>query len=79
MSHMAAKFNRSSNHKLWGDWRLKSKGNKATVYPTKLDDPQMLIQLFAKNLFEVVEDPAPIGSKLSKQEVQLTRTLPFKM
>ena len=39
MSHMAAKFNRSSNHKLWGDWRLKSKGNKAIVYPTKLDDP----------------------------------------
>ena len=39
----------------------------------------MLIQLFAKNLFEEVEDPAPIGSKLSKQEVQLTRTLPFKM
>ena len=39
----------------------------------------MLIQLFAKSLFEEVEDPAPIGSKLSKQEVQLTRTLPFKI
>ena len=40
---------------------------------------QILIQLFAKNLFEEAEDHALTGSKLSKQEVQLTRTLIFKM
>ena len=32
-----------------------------------------------KKLFEEVEDHALIGSKLSTQEVQLTRTLMFKM
>ena len=59
--------------------RLKSKGNKAIFYPPRLDHPQFLISLFAKNLFEEVEDYALIGSKLSKQKVQLVRTLMFKM
>ena len=59
--------------------RLKSKGNKPIHYPTKLDHPYIFIKLFAKNLFEDVEDHALIGSKLSKQGVQLTRTLIFKM
>ena len=39
----------------------------------------MLIQFFAKNLFGKVEDHALIGSNLSKQEVQSTRNLIFKM
>ena len=59
--------------------RLKSKGNMAILYPTELDHPQILIQLFAKNISAEVEDHGFIGSKLSKQEVQLTRTLIFKM
>ena len=41
--------------------------------------PQILIQLFAKKLFRKVKDHALIGSKLSKQEVQSTRTLILKM
>ena len=60
-------------------WRLKSKGNKAILYPTKLEHPEILIQLFSKNLFGEVEDHALIRSKLSKQEVQSIRTLIFKM
>ena len=40
---------------------------------------RILIQLFAKNFFEEVQDHALIGSKLSKQEVQSKRTLIFKM
>ena len=36
--------------------KLKSKGNKAILYPTKLDHPLILMQLFAKNLFGEVED-----------------------
>ena len=35
--------------------KLKSKGNKAILYPTKLDHSLILIQLFAKNLFVEVE------------------------
>ena len=49
--------------------RLKSK-DKVILYTTKLDHPQILIQLFSKNLFEDVH--ALMGSKLSKQGVQLT-------
>ena len=59
--------------------RLKCKGNKAILYPIKLEHSYILIQLFAKNHLEEVEDHALIGSKLSKHEVQLTRTLVPKM
>ena len=54
--------------------RLKSKGNKGILFPTKLDHPYILIELFSKNFFGEVEDPALIGLKLSKQEVQSIRT-----
>ena len=59
--------------------RLKSKDNKAILYPTKLDHPSILIQLFAKNVCGELEDHVLIGSNLSEQEVQSTRTLLFKM
>ena len=57
--------------------KLKSTCNKAILYPTKAI--LYLIQLFAKPLFEEVEDHAFMGSKLSKQDVQLTRTLILKL
>ena len=41
--------------------------------------PNCIILKFAKNVFEKVEDHALIESKLSTQEVQLTRTIIFKM
>ena len=40
---------------------------------------KFLIQLFGKNLSWEVEDNTLIGSTSSKQEVQSTRTLIFKM
>ena len=73
---MVAEFNRSSNPKIWGDRKAKT---KRPYSPTKLHHPKILIQLFAKNVFEKVEDHALIESKLSTQEVQLTRTIIFKM
>ena len=36
--------------------KLKSKDNKAILYPNKLNHPLILIQLFAKNHFGEVED-----------------------
>ena len=66
---MSAQFNRLSNHKLWGDWKSKA---------TRPYSIQILIQLFAKNLFDEVENHALIGSKLSKEEVQLIRIAIFK-
>ena len=63
---MAASFNRSS---------LKDQ----VIIPTKLDHPQISIQLFAKNLLEKVEYHALIGSKLSKHEVQSTLIFKIQM
>ena len=57
--------------------KLKSTGNRVILDPTKaIPYP---IQLFAKNLFEGVEDHALMGSKLFKQDVQLTRTLLLRL
>ena len=36
--------------------KLKSKDNKAILYPTKLDHPLNLIQLIPENFFGEVED-----------------------
>ena len=49
-----------------------------TLYPTKLEYSQILIQLFAKNIFGDAKDHALIGTKLFKQEVQSKRTLIFQ-
>ena len=57
--------------------RFKSKGNKAILYPTKLD--HLKLYLFSKNLLGEVEDHALIRSKLSKQGVKSIRTLIFTM
>ena len=58
---------------------LKSKGNKPIFYPTVLNNPYILIQLFGKNLFREIEDHAIMGSNLSKQDVPPIRTLIFKI
>ena len=47
---------------------LKSKDNKAILYPTNL----VLFSTITEKLFEEVEDHALTGSKLSKQKIQLT-------
>ena len=51
--------------------RLKSKGNKAMIYPTN--------SIICQKLFGEVEDHSLTESKLSKQKVQSTRTLIFKI
>ena len=53
--------------------RLKSKGNKATLYPTKTGSSLNFNFIICQNLLEEVEDHALTGSKLPKQKVQLTR------
>ena len=58
---------------------LKSKGNKQQGHTLSSQTGLSLNFLLTKNLFEELEDHTLIGSKIPKQEVQLTVTLIFKM
>ena len=74
---MAAIFNRSCNHKLWGDW--KAKATKSYSIQPKWIILKFYFNCLPKTFFGEVQGCALIGSKLSTQEVQSIRTLIFKM
>ena len=60
--------------------RLKSKGNKkGYTLSNQTESSLNFNSIFAWNLSGEVQDHGPIGSTISKQEVQSTRTIILKM